>query len=322
MKKLLPLVLSCLLLTGCTRDPIFPAEEKSTVPVPAPVTAGVSRYADHATLWFRCGTEPFLAPESRAISHSRTESHALALLRALVAGPSTGSTELTGLFPQGTQVISCTQSGRVMFVTLSRHIMNGYADEPLDWRLQSAWAAEVPLRRQLAMQSIAATLTENCDVDSVVILVEQKSTATDSLRLRQSYFTLDGDTTLAAPLTRDESLLLTPVRTAEVILQAWQDKDYSHLYRFITRTDPATGTPRPEEDAFLQQMRALPVLMQFTIRGGSLSADGQQAVFTVSGTFIDGGEARSFSGMTLRLIREKGVWRIALPELTERGLTR
>ena len=321
MKKLLPLLLACLLLTGCTRDAIFPAEEKSTVPVPAPSTGETPQYADMATLWFRCGTEPFLAPESRAISHSRTQSHALALLQALAAGPSTGSTELTGLFPQGTQVISCTQSGRVMFVTLSKHIMNGYADEPVDWRQQSAWATEVPLRRQLAMQSIAATLTENCDVDSVVILVEQKSTATDSLRLRQSYFTLDGDTTLAAPLTRDESLLLTPARTAEVILQSWQEKDYSRLYGFITRTDPVSGAARPEEDAFLQQMRALPVLMQFDLQGGSLSADGQQAVFTVSGAFLDGGEARPFSGMPLRLIREKGIWRISLTELTQRGLT-
>lgn len=319
MKKLLPLLLACLLLTGCTREPIFPTETESAAPVPAPVTADIPRYADQATLWFRCGTEPFLAAESRAVSHSRTESHALALLRALVAGPGAASTELTGLFPQGTQVISCTQADRVMFVTLSKHIMNGYADEPVDWRLQSAWAVEVPLRRQLAMQSIAATLTENCDVDSVVIMVEQKNTSTDSLRLRQSYFTLDGDTTLAAPLMRDESLLLTPARTAEVILQAWQEKDYTRLYRFIARTDPATGAARPEEADFLRQIRSLPVLLSFTARGGSISADGQQAVFTVSGAYLDGGESRPFTGMTLRLIREKGVWRIALAELTERG---
>ena len=42
-------------------------------------------------------------------------------------------------------------------------------------------------------------------------------------------------------------------------------------------------------------------------------------MFTVSGAYLDGGESRPFTGMTLRLIREKGVWRIVLAELTERG---
>lgn len=321
MKKLLPLLLACCLLTGCTQESIFPAADPETdVQVPAPVVAELPEYSDQATLWFRYGTEPYLAAESREIAHSRTESHALALLRALLSGPSAASTELEGLFPQGTQVVSCTQSGQVMFVTLSKHIMNGYADEPADWRSQADWAAEVPLRRQLAMQAIAATLTENCEVDAVVILVEQTATATDSLRLRQSYYTLDGDMTLAAPLTRDESLLLTPARTAEVILQCWQEKDYARLYRYVARTDPATGASRPEEDAFLQQMSDLPTLLYATAEGGSVSANRQTAVFTVSGAYLDGGEAQPFTGMVLRLTLEKGVWRVGCSQLTERGM--
>lgn len=319
MRRLIPLLLMCLLLCGCAKDPIAPATDIAlSAEIPAPIVTDLPQNQDQATLWFRFGEEPLLACETRIITHSRTESHALAILRALIGGPSAASTELTSLFPQGTQVISCTQSGRVMFVTLSRHIMNGYADEPADWRNQPVWAIEVPLRRELAMQSIAATLTENCDVDTVVILVEQTDTATDSLRLRQSYYTLDGDMTLAAPLARNEQLLLTPARTAEVILQCWQEGDFARLYRYIARTDPATGAARPEEDVFIQLMTGVQPLLHAQAEGGSVTANGQRAVFTVYGAYWDSGEERPFTGMVLQLVREKGVWRVGLTQLTGR----
>lgn len=312
MRKLLPLLICCLLLTACSADPLAPMVEPAVqADVPAPIVTGLPQTEDQATLWFRFGSEPLLAAETRVIPHSRTESHALALLKALLEGPSAASTDLGGLFPQGTQVISATQSGNVMFVMLSRHIMNGFADEPANWRDQPAWATEVPLRRQLAMQSIAATLTENCDVDTVVILVEQ--TGTDSLRLRQGYYTLDGDATLAAPLTRDESLLLTPARTAEIILQCWQEGDFARLYRYVAPSD--SGAAKPDEATFLQMMAEQPRLLHASAKGGSVSLDGRSAVFTVSGAWLDEGEEAPFTGMVLRLTREKGVWEVGLSQL-------
>ena len=48
--------------------------------------------------------------------------------------------------------------------------MNGDPDEPSNWRSDTAWAQEVPLRRRLAMQAIAATVTENTTAQQVVIL--------------------------------------------------------------------------------------------------------------------------------------------------------
>lgn len=319
MRKLLPLLLCCLLLAGCTRDPLHPmATATNEASLPAPAVAGLPMTESRATLWFRYGEEPFLAAETREIATARTESYAFSLLQALLSGPSAASTELEGLFPSGTRVISVHQSGRLMFVTLSRHIMNGFPDEPGSWRDQADWAIEVPLRRELAMQSIAATLTENCDVDQVIILVEQTDAATDSLRLRQSYYTLDGSTSLAEPLQRDERLLLSPARTAEVILQCWQESDWTRLYRYIAHHDPATGDPRPEESAFVQQMTVLPHLLRAEAQGGNVSEDGRSAVFTVNGAWLSNSAEAPFSGMVLRLIREDGVWRVGLSQLIGR----
>lgn len=317
MRKLLFLLACCLLLGGCSRAPLAPMTESApAADLPAPAVADLPQSQDQALVWFRFSGEPYLAAESREITHSRTESHATALLQTLIEGPSAASTELSSLFPQGTQVFSVTQAERVMFVTLSRHILNGYTDEPANWRDQPDWAIEVPLRRQLAMQSIAATLTENCAVDTVVILVEQTDAATDSLRLRQSYYTLDGSTALAEPLVRDESLLLTPARTAEVILQCWQEQNWARLYRYVAATDPASGAARPKESAFLQAMSGAKHLLNAEASGGSIAMDGQSAVFTVSGAWLEQGNVQPFTGMVLRLTREKGLWRIGYSQLT------
>lgn len=320
MRKALPaLLLCCLLLSSCSRDPLAPmASSGSLQDIPAPVTDTLPREENQATLWFRFGTEPFLAAETRDITTVPTDNAALTILQALLQGPSAASTELTGLFPQGTRVISVHQSERLMFVTLSRHILSGYADEPDSWRERSAWAIEVPLRRQLAMQAIAATLTENCEVDTVVILVEQTDPVTDSLRLRNSYYTLDDDTTLADPLVRDEALLLTPARTAEVILQCWQESDWARLYRYVARTDPATGLERPDEAAFVRQMAEGAHLLHASAQGGSISTDGRAAVFSVSGAWLENGAEQPFSGMVLRLVREKDLWRVGYSQLTGR----
>lgn len=319
MKKhiILLLLLCCLLLTSCSRDPLSPTAAPSVNNIPAPVVTGLPEQNDLATLWFRYGTEPLLAPETRVITHSRAEGHALAIVQALIDGPGATANGLGGLFPQGTQVISCTQAGNIMFVMLSRHIMNGYADEPAAWRSDPYWAAEVPLRRELAMQSIAATLTENCAVDTVVILVEHSGS--DTLRLRQSYYMEDSDA-LAEPLTRDESLLLTPARTAEIILQCWQEGDFTRLYRYVAAHDPATGAARPEENDFLAMMTDTPRLLHARAEGGSVSLDGKTAVFTVSGAWLEEGIETPFTGMVLRLTREQGVWRIGLSQLRREAL--
>ncbi|MBR3765503.1 MAG: GerMN domain-containing protein [Clostridia bacterium] len=315
------LLLCCLLLTGCRqRDPlaaIVSTATDITVPLPAP-DAALPRQ-ESVTLWFRLGTEALLAPETRTITLTPAAPYELTLLQALTGGPSASSLELNGLFPPGTKVLSTHLQGRTLFVTLSRQIMNDFADEPSAWASNAAWAAEVPLRRHLAMQAIAATVTENCDVDQVVILVEHTARSGDSLRLRQGYYRSgDADANaLAAPLHRDESVLLTPGNTLAVILDCWQMQDWARLYPFISRTDAATGEVRPAYDAFAARMDALPPLTDYTASTGSVSQDGQSAVFSVRLSLLSNGQEYAAEG-TLRLHREKGIWRISLSQFTGR----
>jgi len=321
MKRLLLLLLAGLLLTGCSaHDPLAPMAATVTddrIVVPAPDDAALPDAHESATLWFRFGTEPLLAPEQRHISRSPAAPYELALMQALLSGPAASSTELHGLFPPGTRVLSTYRQGRLLFVTLSRQIMNDYADEPDSWAADAAWQVESPLRRRLAMQSIAATITENCDVDQVVILVEQESTASDSMRLRQSYYRTGGDASaLAEPLTRNEALLLSPHTTMAAILQCWSERDWARLYPYIARRDPATGLERPAYEAFAAQMDTIPHLTDYSFAGGNVS--GQSAVFTLHATLLVEGRESTMEHALVRLCQERGIWRIGLSQLTGR----
>lgn len=318
MKKAMLLILAalCLLLTGCTsRDPL--AEMASAQPdaaIPAPAADERLMGRDTATLWFRYGAEPLLAPEERIIATSPTRTFEQSLLTALIGGPA--SSELSGLFPQGTQVLGTWQQGRMLFVTLSKEILSDYADEPDLWTLDAFWQRESPLRRTLAMQSVAATVTQNCDVDTVVILVEGQEQFTDSLRLRRSYYRAGGGDALADPLTRDESLLLSPATAMDVILTCWQERDWARLYLYTARTDPDSGAPIPAYDDFAGEMNRLPHLTDYRFSGGHVS--GGQATLTASLTCLHDGHLTPPSSAVFRLTYENGVWRVGMSQLTAR----
>lgn len=311
--RLIVLLLCCAVLTGCTADPISLMASPASSNLPAPAVEHIPVEEDQAVLWFRFGEEGLLAPEARALTIHRGENPAQVILTALLAGPSAAAMELRSLFPRGTELLSLSQEGGVMFVTLSHHMLNAYSDEPKDWQTDPYWAVEVPLRRVLAVQSLAATLTENALAQEVVILVAQSAAREGALRLQNSYF-CDGRSGVSAPITRDESLLLTPSRTAEIILQCCQETDWARLYRYMAHTD------RPSQEVLAYTMSLLPRLTRFEVAGGSLN--GSQAVFTVSGATLTGSVESPFAGRILRLTKERGLWRVSFSHLTEGGVLR
>lgn len=317
-KRLLILLMLCaLVLTGCSTAGLpMGGTLSTTVPGTDPALPAANAPAEQdsletAALYFRYLSEPFLAQETRLITHSPSRPYELTLLTALLAGPGSHSTDLTSLFPAGTQVLSTVTQGRTLFVTLSREILSGYPDDA------SVTPEEQKLRRQLCMQSIVATITENCDIDYVQILVEQTGSATGSLRLQQSYFLEDPlSTELVGPMTRDDSLLLTPGRTMELMCELWRSRDWQRLYQYIALRDPSTGVERVSYRDFVTAMENLPLLSGYALTGGSVTLDGQQATYTLDATTLENGRETSHSGCILRLCRESGLWRATLAQLT------
>ena len=302
MKKLLILLLA-LLLTGCAANPLSEAVAPlpADVALPQPGAPDSLASSNTVTLWFRYLDEPLLAPETRALLLSPDQPMELTLISALLSGPDAQSTDLTALFPAGTRVLSTARQGRTLFVTLSRQIMDRYPNEPTDWQSNPYWAAEMPLRRKLCMQSLIATVTENCDVDSVQVLLEPQGEATDSLRLRQRYYLdTDDEKQLADPLSRDDSLLLSPGTTMTTVLSLWQQQDWTRLSRYIAGS--ADG------------LTSLPHLTRFDFSGPTIADE--TATFTVTATVGGSMGETPLAGRILRLTRKGERWRITMEQLT------
>lgn len=304
--QLLALLLAVMTLGGCTM-PADPLEEAVSTLVPhadtvLPLPGEEDRFprGNEATLYFRYLDEPCLASETRAVASSASMPLERTLTEALIAGPGTSSGHLSGLFPAGTRVLSTVHQGRTIFVTFSKEILSAYPDEPAAWQEDAFWKTEVPLRRQLCMQALAATLTENCDADQVCVLVEQ-SAATDSLRLRRNYYQPgSSDTSPAELLTRRDDLLLTPDNSLQMILTLWQQRNWQRLTRYLLSGEDA---------AFTAQADKLPHLTDFAFTGPSIS--GNRATFTVQ-LDIPGTASQP---RVMRLYFSGGLWKMDAHDL-------
>ncbi|MBQ6174526.1 MAG: GerMN domain-containing protein [Clostridia bacterium] len=317
-KTLLTIMLgSMLLLTGCLarKDPL---PETTLIPgteVTLP-TVSEERVREHreATLWFRFLDEPYLAPETRTVTQLSSQPYEMALLTALFSGPGTQHTELVSLFPDGARPLSTIRQGRRLLVTVSSEFGNPLSDEPADWRRDPLWRDEVPLRRALCMQSIVATVTENCDVDEVVILVEQRDVISESMRLRQSWFMADEEDDGIAPAqVREDEYLLTAGATADAVMTCWERRDWARLYNYISAVDSFTGVTKPEYRDFVAQMESVPKLTGFIVHDAYVRGGGDVATVTASVRLRKDTDAEiSLDSRCLRLTREDGIWKIGM----------
>lgn len=315
---LLALLTLSLLLTSCASllpDPVRDAvgtlspEEEAVFPAAqAPESAAARR---EVTLYFRYGDQPYLAPEIRTVTIAADQSLEMVLLQELSKGPGSRSTQLTAALPEGCGFIAAVSQERTLFVTLGSSILKGWTDEPADWTASAYWQVEAPLRRQLCVQSIVATLTENCDYDQVQFLVEQTNVLRDSLRLRQSWF-LDGadDTVLSDPIPRQEELLLSPGNTLRALLDAWKSRDAALLYGYLTQ--------RPDLADCQQAVTDAPLLLSYAFSGGAVSPDGQTIHYTLRLCWQDtSGQSRETSGLAVRLTRVDGLWKLPWAQFTQ-----
>ena len=260
------------------------------------------------TLYFRYGNSGYLAPERRNVWVQRNESLEKAVVEALIQGPGSSASSLTPLFPAGTRVLATAVQEDTVFVTFSEEFLGRYADEPADG--SGDWKWEGPLRRQLCLDSLSATLTEAGLCAKVQVLVYRSTGAATTMRLTQGYLTRSGDDTLLPALTRNESRLLTAYNTAALLMESWLHQDWASLY------DLAAGASRPGENGAFDAFASSRALADFSLSPGTASYDGQTAVFAVNLTLIGEGANEQITGYPLLLTRESGIWKMDYGRLT------
>ncbi|MDR0928789.1 MAG: GerMN domain-containing protein [Oscillospiraceae bacterium] len=305
------LCLLALLLTACAAQ--TPAPEEATAPPDAMATEwpDIAPNADAAqaemrmvSLYYRLREEDLLARETRSVYVPMDKQLETVLVEALIEGPSPSLLDLTGLFIPGTKVIETARRGDLVTITLSDAFLGTPVDAPIDWRGNPLWQGEVFARRRLALASIVNTLTEAGDCARVQVLVRQGGEDSAGIRIARSDLyeeAAPGD--LLTPLTRDESLLLTHHRTADVIMACWQNRDFERLYRFVSG--------RPTQPQFLQEMGAREhFVTDYTLSAGTVSADGMRAVVACTFAYEDGAGMAEVTEYPIRLLLENGLWKI------------
>lgn len=298
----------CGLLCSCTRaaNPLVQAEATPLPGVEQRLHAATAA-EDNAASWdvvlyFRYLDYSMLAGESRTLTVRKDESSEAALVRALLAGPSAGEMNLRRALGEDVGLKEVTASGDMLFITLTNSLLrDGIPD---GWRSDESWAEEAPVRRRLAMASIADTVMENLPYTRVQILIDGGESA--AIRLDRSYY-LTGEQGPADPLSRDESLLLSPYNTAALLMEAWRSRDFDTIYDFTVAED----LPVPEQ--FRAEIDAAPSLSDYTLTAGMVN--GERAALNVDASLLTDGASSTLEAWPLTLEKQGGVWKIPLETL-------
>ena len=317
MKRiLLVCFLSLFLLTSCAAE-INPLAQEQSTPVPGlpmPKTTADVPSAIHdqmdIELFFRYQQTGLLACETRTITVPKDESVELAVVRQLLAGPQASHEDLVRLFPHNTSVVAVHATDDTLMVTLSEGLLNDGL--PTNWADDPVWKNEAPLRRQLTIQSLVATLTENFPYSYVQVFIAHDQASNVSTRLDTSYF-LDSRTGPSERLMRDESYLMTMQNTVLHLLDAWYRRDYERLYLFTATMQP--NDHRPFYQDYVSELDSCLSLSAYSASAGHSPAGSDRATLVLELSCTQDNQELHFSSIPLRLVREEDIWKVPYSEL-------
>lgn len=249
------------------------------------------------TLYFRFENTDVLGAQRAQLDIRREETVATSIVQRLIEGPDIAHERLNGVFPQGTRVISVTGEGTIAFVTLSGSFLGKPDGAPEDWEDLPEWQEEAALRRRLAAQSIALSLTEDGRFQRVQLYVAEND---DEIPQRIPMALMDTSVTdpalVLAACPRDEQAMLTPGRALEMAMEAWQAQEWAALYPLMA---DAQDDPLPTLTVFETEMAELGIsLLEYSVSAGTVSFDGQSA------TLVLDAQIRSRDGGDAQIVRE------------------
>lgn len=248
------------------------------------------------TLYYRFAGTGVLGAQHVQMDIRREETVAKRIVQQLVEGPDASYEKLSGVFPQGTEVISVSANGQTAYVTLSSDFLGRPDGAPADWEDLAAWQEEAALRRRLAVQSIVLALTEGAYYQRVQLYVADTDDDVPQ-RIELAWFdtNVDDAALVLAPSPRDEQAMLTPQRAVDMAMRAWQARDWAAMMPVLH----ADGAELPTLSVFESQMNELDItLLEYTASVGTVSFDGQTA------TVVLDAQIRSREGGDAQIVRE------------------
>lgn len=220
---------------------------------------------------------------------------------------------LSGVFPQGTEVISVQSEGDTAYVTLNRAFLGIPNGAPPIGRIWTHGRRRRRFAEGWRMNPSCWALTEDGRFQRVQLYV---AGGDDEIPQRIPLYWFDrsvSDTgVMLAACARDEQAILTPKSALELMLAAWQKQDWEALYALVLREEET-----PTLSGFESQMRETNVqLMTYESTSGTVSLDGQRATVVLDAGHPQrrGGDAQIVRE-SVPLIRQSDNWCVALATL-------
>ncbi|MGI5878733.1 MAG: GerMN domain-containing protein [Christensenellales bacterium] len=276
------------------------------------------------TLYFRYEDENYLAGEQRMLSASEDKRIEKVLLQDMIQnGPSAGSVKLKPVINPKTSVLSVSENREYLYITLSREFLEPISDEiPANWAGDEKWREQVYAERRLAVMAIVNTLTELGQYSRIQILVDTDNTGQGTRPTWEMLGFVRGDpeqdAQLAEPLSRDQSMVLTPRNTLNLLLKRFGEKNWKAVDAFIAQNDPR-GYTKPPTEEMIAMLGMLDIsLVSYEIHDEMVSNDGQSAVITVSYVFqLKDGNSFSIDRASMRMIRENSIWKMVYSSINQ-----
>lgn len=188
MKKKLSLLMAMLLLLvavlcgGCDTGRISENPVYQALPQIDPED-GVFQERE-VTVYYKLKGRELLAPATAVVTVRPNELLEMALLRALLAGPAANSPVYEPVFPRGTDVVSISLEEGILYVTLSKELLD------VDASLSNQ---EVVGKRRLSVYAVVNSLLAAGNGESVLILIDLNGTGTGA-RVQRAMLGLGLDT--------------------------------------------------------------------------------------------------------------------------------
>lgn len=294
------------LVCGCT-SPFYESTAKSEyAPEINPASdINVGGSVD-VTLYYPMEGEEYLVAVDKTVDVASGERLETAIMRELLTGPTEDMQGLTAPFSSEVGLVSVTDDGQILYVTLSR--------DYLSFVSTSSYLGYDP---KLSLAAMVNSLTENTSFQRVQLLIDTEGNGNGSRPTRQQAgLSGEAENTALEALTKDTELILTPQASVQILFQAAEEQDAQRLGRILAEDGIQA---RPGEDTLerLMQDRGS-TIVSFSIQDEMISLDEMSAQVKVDIEIRtkEQGTQKMF-GVGVNLLKEDSIWRVDYDSVQE-----
>ena len=293
--RIMTLIMSVMMLFSCISSE--KTEENDIAIQINPLSAASNSAVKQVTVYYKYSYTDMLIGYSRALAIPVNERIEFTVLNDLIKGRILNRSEYVQLINNNTEIISITDSGDTLNITLSKEFLDFENDE-----------GDLNVNKRLAIYSIVNTMIEVSGYSRVQILIDKDDSGKgERMTLSEAGFESEG---FLEPLGYNADIILTPENTVKTIFDAMTRKDFEELYYHIAYYDE-NNTEKIDESVFVSRMyEQLPSFEAYTLHNCIVSNDGQTAYVLADFNLRFSGEIMEYINIPVKIVKENDIWKI------------